>query len=853
MEMRFKNFKFFSYIRTQFGINTCDLLKDFIKLTNRSITLRIRIRFLKSCKALKLIPPHLDVCNKWEGNLYLFNDSSKKRLRWLIFDHVKAVLCLELEDSYRQLKSIGEKIFKVYKKITKWLPWRVTSKFFGYQDKNNSIKWATEIKRINKKIDWLIVKRNEKIRKDIKPIKYYYTDMNRNELRISLDNGANNKNEINVSPDGFKLNTLLNQSHKNWFVNLSNKTIPDEVTLLLQLGEKFSLPILKNDKEKTSVEFIKSIERNVFKEVDIISSQIRNQSIPIIKRVFKSTHNLDVNEKMVLSWLKHTREFARKNPDILFTKADKGNATVSMDLAEYKNKMIEIFSDSNTYMVIKKDPIKKLSNQLRNVLSGWLKKEYIDLHTYKRLLITDGTLPKAYGLPKLHKTGCPLRIIISSLNSPLYKLADYLHKIIKCSVPEARSSVGNSFKLVENLNGKFLGPRYTLASLDVVSLFTNVPFEYVYEAISNRWHFVEHNTAMSKEEFIDAIKLVLESTFFTFDKIIYKQIFGTPMGSPLSPIIADLVLQDLETKAIERLPLELPLYYRYVDDVLLAAPVDKLEEIVEIFNSFHNRIQFTLEIGINNKINFLDVTIILNDQKIMFDRYEKPTNTGRYINYFSQHPLSQKKSIVYGLVDRTVLLSHPQFHEKNLKHIISTLLDNYFPLPFIFSTINTRLKTLANRIATDINTYDNIKDRSMMQEKKNFFTIPYIKSISESFLPIAKKYGFDIAYTIPNTLSRYIIRGKDKIDSMAQNDCVYKINCSNCDCSYVGQTKRRLETRLKEHKSDINKKNGMLSVVSNHRLECNHEMNWNGVTIKNHPMLKELFRRWCISRDNLKV
>jgi len=56
---------------------------------------------------------------------------------------------------------------------------------------------------------------------------------------------------------------------------------------------------------------------------------------------------------------------------------------------------------------------------------------------------------------------------------------------------------------------------------------------------------------------------------------------------------------------------------------------------------------------------------------------------------------------------------------------------------------------------------DNLNDKLMMEDKKNFFTIPYMKSISESFRPITRKYGFDIAYTIPNTLSRYIIRGKD--------------------------------------------------------------------------------------------
>jgi len=113
-----------------------------------------------------------------------------------------------------------------------------------------------------------------------------------------------------------------------------------------------------------------------------------------------------------------------------------------------------------------------------------------------------------------------------------------------------------------------------------------------------------------------------------------------------------------------------------VDDILLAAPFDQLNKILETFNSFYERLQFTLEIGINNRINFLDVTIILDDQKILFDKYEKPTNTGRYINY-SQHPLSQKRSIVYDLTDKALLLSHPKFQEeKNLMHVINTLLNN---------------------------------------------------------------------------------------------------------------------------------------------------------------------------------
>jgi len=76
--------------------------------------------------------------------------------------------------------------------------------------------------------------------------------------------------------------------------------------------------------------------------------------------------------------------------------------------------------------------------------------------------------------------------------------------------------VSNSFKLVKELNGKILDPGCTVASLDVVSLFTNVPNEYVYEGISKRWDLIERNTAIPKEDFISAIKLILDSTFFLF-------------------------------------------------------------------------------------------------------------------------------------------------------------------------------------------------------------------------------------------------------------------------------------------------------------------------------------------------
>jgi len=211
------------------------------------------------------------------------------------------------------------------------------------------------------------------VRKDIKLIKYFYNDNNENELNISLHNETGSLEEINISPYDFSLESPLNELHNKWFVNLSVKAIPDEMKVLLQLGKRFGLPVRINDNSKIIVEFIKCIEMNLFREVDVIGSAIRNQSVPIIKRIINTTKNINNNEKLLLRCLHHTKRFVKNNPDILFTKVDKGNATVAMDVCEYNNKMIENLSDINTYILIKKDPIRKLSNNVKNLLSDWLK------------------------------------------------------------------------------------------------------------------------------------------------------------------------------------------------------------------------------------------------------------------------------------------------------------------------------------------------------------------------------------------------------------------------------------------------------------------------------------------------
>lgn len=312
----------------------------------------------------------------------------------------------------------------------------------------------------------------------------------------------------------------------------------------------------------------------------------------------------------------------------------------------YINKMEKILGNADTYKIIITDPTKKFTTELCSMLSRWKGSNYISTNTYRSLYVSDGILSRAYGLPKIHKRNHPFRIIVSSLNNPLYHLASYLHRIMHKGFPKAQSHILNSFRLVDKLSHTLIKDNYTLISLDAVSLYTNIPVELAIDSVFKRWGFISTSCSVLYAEFILAVRFVLDSTFFIFNGTIYQQTFGTPMGSPLSPIIADIILQDLEEKALTSLNFIPTFYLRYVDDIVLTAPPSAFKHILNVFNSFHSRLQFTMEIGDDNKLDFLDVTLILNNNRLTFDWYHKPTFSGRYLNFLSQHPLCQKEVLL---------------------------------------------------------------------------------------------------------------------------------------------------------------------------------------------------------------
>jgi len=182
----------------------------------------------------------------------------------------------------------------------------------------------------------------------------------------------------------------------------------------------------------------------------------------------------------------YTYKFIKNNPNVIFTRADKGNITVALNKVDYINRIEDLLGDNETYEIVKKDPLKKLTADIRCLLTRWKSRGYISKSSYSSLYCSDGNLPRAYGLPKVHKPGFNFRIIISSVDSPSYHIAYFLHRLISQNIKKPFSHIDNSFELIKKLEGTCLQDEHDLVSLDVTSLYTNIPIELAIKSLTNR-------------------------------------------------------------------------------------------------------------------------------------------------------------------------------------------------------------------------------------------------------------------------------------------------------------------------------------------------------------------------------
>ena len=175
------------------------------------------------------------------------------------------------------------------------------------------------------------------------------------------------------------------------------------------------------------------------------------------------------------------------------------------------------------------------------------------------------------------------------------------------------------------------------------------------------------------------LEMCLSSTYFTFQNVKQKQ--GAAMGSPISPIVANLYMEHFESRALDTAPTRPSMWYRYVDDTMTKIHDCAVSSFSDHLNSINPNIQFTSEEEKNGRIPFLDTCLHVNeDGSTKVTVYRKPTHTDQYLNFHSNHHLQHKRAVVNTLLLRAqTLVSEETDKAKEIQHVKQALRSNNYP------------------------------------------------------------------------------------------------------------------------------------------------------------------------------
>ena len=97
------------------------------------------------------------------------------------------------------------------------------------------------------------------------------------------------------------------------------------------------------------------------------------------------------------------------------------------------------------------------------------------------------------------------------------------------------------------------------------------------------------------------------------------------------------------------------------------------------------------------------------------------------------------------------------------------------------------------------------KTESEKRSENGFACISYVQGIFEAVSQVLSDLNIQVCFKPVNTLRKILSHPKDHVHMMSKSNVVYKVKCADCDASNVGETKRRLETRIAEHRKAIEK------------------------------------------------
>ena len=454
---------------------------------------------------------------------------------------------------------------------------------------------------------------------------------------------------------------------RKWVHNLSKTPLTEDQQKVLARGPNFAIVAM----QPPLGEYISQIERMCQQLKQGKAEELREETKAILMNIQPPRPNISKGEAKAIQEL-------RKDQEKIILTANKGVSMVVLDKEEYIRKLEDLLKQ-NTYRELVADPTNKYKNKLINLLKPIKSEGGMNNITYRRLCPTGAVSPKYYGLPKIHKVGVPLRPIISSKGSATYETAKELAKIIKPLVGRSPHHVQNNKDFLESIRNIKLQPDECIMSYDVSALFTSIPIDPAIKTIKK--HLEEDKdlskrTSMTVNHIICLLEFCLRNTYFSFQGRYYEQTEGAAMGSPISPLVANLFMEEFEVQAISTSTVPPTLWKRFVDDTFTIIKKNNRDSFLQHLNSINPKIQFTCEeTREDGSMPFLDILVTPEeDGSLKTSVFRKTTHNDLYLQWDSHHTIPSKYSVAGTLYHRasTVCSTPPTFARRRRRPLRSS-------------------------------------------------------------------------------------------------------------------------------------------------------------------------------------
>jgi hypothetical protein len=190
-------------------------------------------------------------------------------------------------------------------------------------------------------------------------------------------------------------------------------------------------------------------------------------------------------------------------------------------------------------------------------------------------------------------------------------------------------------------------------------MYTNIPTAKALSFISTHIRDTAHEFQdIPAEALVEDLGIVMRNNVFTFSDVTYKQVRGTAMGTPPASMWANLYMSINEDTFLQPFDTNLTFYKMFIDDVLGLWTITNTATNAATWAAFGLQLNsefFELEWIIqplSTQVDFMDMTIHIEEDKIVTTLFEKPSNFHLYTPTNSCHPPCVLRGIVYGTMNR---------------------------------------------------------------------------------------------------------------------------------------------------------------------------------------------------------